>query len=390
LDKGQLQNIIVRPYHDLTGRFQIVAGERRWRAMQLPASSGRWPKDAPVKCDVRDLSDLEGAEIMVTENAQRVEVHPLEDAEGIRRLQDLREATAGTQKPENVCGEIGESLGKPRRWAERRVKMVRGISEACRAAYETGTIPSFETAEALARHPHDIQDDCLKAITRQHNPLGTTKQVKQFLAQSAPEIGPQPFSVEDYVARGGAVIEPEDGTEDQVRRFAHRALAEEMMAEWITTECAKIITAKGYKATPVIENWSNDYSYPNAKKADKIPKDLQGIHVQRNKSTLEVKVRHPVYNKDEYEKRAAAELRASTAKEAAEAQGFNVEEAAKPPGRSTWAEGAEIPTEIVRNSLDGNPNTATAGAVNAVLPNMEYRTPIVPNTDRHAHLRRRK
>lgn len=74
--KGVLQPILVRP-HD--GMFEIIAGERRWRAAQRAQLH-----EVPVI--VRDLSDKEALEVALVENLQRQDLTALEEAEGYRRL----------------------------------------------------------------------------------------------------------------------------------------------------------------------------------------------------------------------------------------------------------------------------------------------------------------
>lgn len=74
---GIIQPLIVRP---LTGGgYQIVAGERRWRAAQLAGL-----KEVPVV--IRELSDKEVAEFALIENLQREDLDPIEEAEGYKNL----------------------------------------------------------------------------------------------------------------------------------------------------------------------------------------------------------------------------------------------------------------------------------------------------------------
>ena len=75
--KGVIQPLVVRALGD--GRFQIVAGERRWRASKLAGL-----KRVPVV--VKDLSGTEMLEIALIENIQREDLNPLEEAEAYRQL----------------------------------------------------------------------------------------------------------------------------------------------------------------------------------------------------------------------------------------------------------------------------------------------------------------
>lgn len=78
---GILQPILVRAHPDHADGFEIIAGERRWRAAQLAQLH-----DVPIL--LRDFSDVEALEIGLVENLQRENLSPLEEAEGYRRLVD--------------------------------------------------------------------------------------------------------------------------------------------------------------------------------------------------------------------------------------------------------------------------------------------------------------
>ncbi|MTH66372.1 ParB/RepB/Spo0J family partition protein [Paracoccus shanxieyensis] len=79
--KGILQPLIVRPHPNDRGLFQIVAGERRWRAAQIAQLH-----EVPVI--VRDLSDTEVLEIAIVENIQRADLNSIEEAASYRLLMD--------------------------------------------------------------------------------------------------------------------------------------------------------------------------------------------------------------------------------------------------------------------------------------------------------------
>lgn len=80
-EKGIIQPLIVRKNPTKPGSYQIVAGERRWRAAQIAQLH-----DIPVV--VRDFSDTEVLEIAIIENIQRSDLNPVEEATGYRQLMD--------------------------------------------------------------------------------------------------------------------------------------------------------------------------------------------------------------------------------------------------------------------------------------------------------------
>ena len=76
---GIIQPIAVRPSKSDPGRFEIVAGERRWLAAQRAGLH-----EIPVR--VLDLSDVESLEVAIVENIQRDDLNPIEEARGYKRL----------------------------------------------------------------------------------------------------------------------------------------------------------------------------------------------------------------------------------------------------------------------------------------------------------------
>ncbi|WP_199258552.1 ParB/RepB/Spo0J family partition protein [Paracoccus binzhouensis] len=80
-NRGMLQPLIVRPHPTDRGLYQIVAGERRWRAAQIAQLH-----EVPVI--VRELSDTEVLEVAIVENIQRADLNAIEEAASYRQLMD--------------------------------------------------------------------------------------------------------------------------------------------------------------------------------------------------------------------------------------------------------------------------------------------------------------
>ncbi|MBL8535874.1 MAG: ParB/RepB/Spo0J family partition protein [Hyphomonadaceae bacterium] len=93
---GVLQPILVRPIPG--GRYEIVAGERRWRAAQRAGLHA-------IPAVVRELDEVEVLEIAIVENVQRTDLNPIEEAQGFQALIDR---FGRTQQ------EIAEAVGKSR------------------------------------------------------------------------------------------------------------------------------------------------------------------------------------------------------------------------------------------------------------------------------------
>jgi ParB family chromosome partitioning protein len=96
-EKGVLQPILVRPSPERPGDYQIVAGERRWRAAQAAGLTS-------VPIVLRELDDLETLEIAIVENVQRTDLNPVEEASGYQALVDRFDRTQ-----EDVAATVGRS-----------------------------------------------------------------------------------------------------------------------------------------------------------------------------------------------------------------------------------------------------------------------------------------
>jgi ParB family chromosome partitioning protein len=92
---GVLQPLVVRPMPD--GSYQLVAGERRWRASRMAGLS-----EVPVV--IKELTDAQTMELALIENLQREDLNPIEEANGYRELMDKFGLTQ-----EQVSGRVGKS-----------------------------------------------------------------------------------------------------------------------------------------------------------------------------------------------------------------------------------------------------------------------------------------
>jgi ParB/RepB/Spo0J family partition protein len=146
--QGVLQPLLVRPRAKATDdhAYDIIAGHRRARAAQAAGLTD-------VPCLVRDLTDAEALELAITENGQRADVHPLEEAEAIERLMLLDKAYT----VDAVAAKLGLSVGT----VHRKLRLLK-LSEPVRRAYLADAITAAH-AERLAKIPADQQRAALEA-----------------------------------------------------------------------------------------------------------------------------------------------------------------------------------------------------------------------------------
>ena len=142
---GVLQPLLVRPL--TTGGYQLVAGERRWRASRLAGL-----KEVPVI--IKELSDTEAMEIAIIENLQREDLNPIEEAEG---LQALIDKCGYTQE------EVATSVGKSRPAITNALRLLR-LPEDVRQMTKGGDISAGHARALLAFDNEAMMCECAKQI----------------------------------------------------------------------------------------------------------------------------------------------------------------------------------------------------------------------------------
>ena len=158
-EKGLLQPIVVRPVAN--GEYEIVAGERRWRAAQRAGVH-----DVPVL--IRDLTDGEALEIALIENIQRSDLNPLEEA---RAYGMLLEQFSYTQQ------QLADSIGKSRSHIANTLRLM-NLPEAVRAEIEQGRLTAGH-ARAL------VATDSPAELAKQIIKLGLSVREAETLAREA-------------------------------------------------------------------------------------------------------------------------------------------------------------------------------------------------------------
>ena len=133
--KGIVQPILLRPKPNQLGRFQLVAGERRWRAAQIAQLH-----DIPSV--VRDLSDSECYEIALIENIQRQDLSVIDEAQGYANLLEVNRYTQD---------QLSKIIGKSRSHVANLLRLL-GLPESVQALLRDGEL-TMGQARPLIGHP---------------------------------------------------------------------------------------------------------------------------------------------------------------------------------------------------------------------------------------------
>ena len=141
---GLIQPIVVRPTS--SGVYQIVAGERRWRASRMAGLS-----EVPVV--IKELDDQQYYEIALIENLQREDLNAVEEAQGYRTLVD----TYGLTQEQ-----VAESVGKSRSAVTNALRLL-NLNEDALDALKNGKITAGHARAILAAETGELADAMLKA-----------------------------------------------------------------------------------------------------------------------------------------------------------------------------------------------------------------------------------
>jgi ParB/RepB/Spo0J family partition protein len=141
---GQLQAIMVRPVEGAAHRWEIIFGERRWRAHVHAGLT-------TIRARVVALSEERATRIRVVENNQRSDLHPLEEAAGFRDL-----INSGV----DTTASLAEALGRSVEYVQKRLKLL-SLEPECREAFLEDRMP-FGVALVIARMGRDHQLELLK------------------------------------------------------------------------------------------------------------------------------------------------------------------------------------------------------------------------------------
>jgi ParB family chromosome partitioning protein len=141
-EKGLLQPIVVRPIDEASNQYEIVAGERRWRAAQKAGVH-----EVPVI--IRSFSDGEALEIALIENIQRADLDPIEEGEGYQQLIDH---FSYTQQ------QLADSIGKSRSHIANTLRLL-NLPDKIKQYLSTGALTAGHARALIATDTPELIAD---------------------------------------------------------------------------------------------------------------------------------------------------------------------------------------------------------------------------------------
>ncbi len=171
---GVIQPLLVRPLAD--GSYQLVAGERRWRASRLAGLT-------EVPAVIKDMTDSEAMELALIENLQREDLNPIEEAEGIQLLIDTYGLTQDV---------AAERLGKSRPAIANALRLL-NLPKCLLDMVKEGTLSAGHARALLALGDETLMIETAKlCILKGFSVRETERLVRAILNDSAkPEKKPK-------------------------------------------------------------------------------------------------------------------------------------------------------------------------------------------------------
>ena len=165
--QGLMQPIVVRPRPQ--GGFELIAGERRWRAAQIAGL-------AQIPAVVRDVADDRASAMALVENIQRENLNPLEEAFALQRLRDEFQLTQQ---------QVADAVGKSRVAVTNLLRLL-NLAAGVRELLEQGAIEMGHARALLSLDPLDQERIARDIANRQLSVRQTELLVRQML-QPRPE-----------------------------------------------------------------------------------------------------------------------------------------------------------------------------------------------------------
>jgi ParB family chromosome partitioning protein len=207
--QGVVQPIVVRPLQG-GGRYEIIAGERRWRAAQLAGLH-------EIPAVVRDVPDQAAMAIALIENIQRENLNPMEEAQALKRLIDEFEMTHQ---------QTADAVGRSRAAVSNLLRLL-DLNGDVKRMVETGTL-EMGHARALLGLSADAQSQAARQVVAKGLSVRETEELVRRLQApvtdrpAAPALDPDIRRLQDDLsARLGAIVRIQHGARGKGRLVVH-------------------------------------------------------------------------------------------------------------------------------------------------------------------------
>ncbi|KAA1174136.1 ParB/RepB/Spo0J family partition protein [Marinobacter salinexigens] len=165
--QGVMQPVVVRPIED--GQYELIAGERRWRATQMAELDS-------IPAIIREVPDEAAIAMALIENIQRENLNPIEEAFALQRLQEEFGLTQA---------QVAEAVGKSRTTITNLLRLI-GLTEDVRLMLEHGDL-EMGHGRAMLTLPPELQMQVAKQVVAKSLSVRQTEALVRRIQQQSPE-----------------------------------------------------------------------------------------------------------------------------------------------------------------------------------------------------------
>ncbi|AZO20855.1 MULTISPECIES: ParB/RepB/Spo0J family partition protein [unclassified Mesorhizobium] len=214
-EHGVVQPVVARPSPSQPGRYEIIAGERRWRAAQRAGLT-------EIPLIVRDVNDRTALELAIIENVQRADLNPVEEAQGYQQLIDEHGYTQA---------DLGQVIGKSRSHVANTLRLLKlpnvirdMLVDGDLSAGHARTLVTAEDPAGLAKRIVKEGLSVRQAEALAQMPAGPTP-AKVKSAPSTPEKDPDTLALEKLMTDTiGMIVTIEHKSRGGTLRVNYRTL----------------------------------------------------------------------------------------------------------------------------------------------------------------------
>lgn len=256
---GLLTALVVKHADD--GKYIVVAGNRRLRALKNLAAAGQWDKAVPC---LQVADDADATEISLAENAVRLQMHPADQFEAFQAL------TAKGKTVAEVAARFGVSEGQ----VEQRLKLAK-VSPDVLQAYRARKITLEHLQAFTISDDHKAQNSVLKSLSNHTSPRSIRNQLTKEDMAASDSLVTFIGGLDAYLAAGGqikkdlfAAAKPDAGQDDDAAELDGIYLTDSDLVNRLVEEklqaTAEALRAEGWKWVEIDPEFSDNYRKRNA------------------------------------------------------------------------------------------------------------------------------
>jgi ParB family transcriptional regulator, chromosome partitioning protein len=267
--KGVLHNLTARPKG---AAYEIAIGEGRYLAVAYLIKEKRLPKDYPMPVCVKELSDLDMLELATSENIQRADMHPADEAQAFSDMMNLGSDVES----------IALKMGMSTKTVQQRLAIATKLTDNVKKALLEDRV-SLAQAQQLTAASHETQDEILKHILNDRWGNWSAEDIKEHLKETQMPLANAIFKKDKYQGE----LSNNLFDTSQKTYFVDSAQAKRLQLEAIEQRREKL--AKIWSWVVVVSE--DDYNKWDYEKSETVNPQEQGTLIVYQPDTMKVSIK---------------------------------------------------------------------------------------------------